>query len=90
MADPALWRPGVGDHVRVRGERPRACSEAPHGTEELGRVGIVVGDRPTARMPMHRYLVVFDRPVPRVPVSGRLVPLWVRHYTADELEPVED
>jgi hypothetical protein len=41
-------------------------------------------------MPTRRYLVVFDHPVPRVPVAGRLVPLWVRHYTADELEPVED
>jgi hypothetical protein len=69
---------------------PPACSEVPHGAEEVGRVGIVVGDRPTDRMPTHRYLVVFDRPVPRVPVAGRLVPLWVRHYLADELGPVED
>ena len=39
--------------------------------------------------PHHPYLVEFDRPVPRVWIFGSEMVMTIRHYAADELEPID-
>jgi hypothetical protein len=85
------WQPRIGDRVRVRTGvgRSTECAELPHYPEEQGHTGVVIGDRARPVAPSHRFLVAFDRPGPLVRMgSAGLMPLSVRHYAADELEPV--
>jgi hypothetical protein len=80
----------VGDPVRIRDHVGRAgtCPEMTHDSAEHGHSGVVIGERPRLSFPSHAFLVVFDQPVPVLCIVGRWVPLHVRHYAADELEPL--
>ena len=66
------------------------CGDAPHHPEEVGHSGVVHGERVPSSALRHPYIVVFDPPVPRVIIGLSLVPLPVRHYAVDELEPIAD
>jgi hypothetical protein len=65
------------------------CTDLPHDPAEQGHTGVVVGDRPRARLESHPFLVAFDAPVPVIRVGGQSMPLHVRHYAASELEPLD-
>ena len=86
------WTPRIGDRVRVRGGvgREIPCSELRHDPNEQGHAGRVIGDRTRAGAPSHDVLVAFDPPVPVVhmgPIGP--IPLHVRQYATDELEPLD-
>ena len=87
-----VWRPCVGDRVRVRASvgRSLVCVELAHHVEEAGHVGTIVAVAVVASAPAHPYLVRFDavRLGARLPIVGR-TPLGLRPYVADELEPIE-
>jgi hypothetical protein len=83
-----MWRPRIGDAVRVRRDLTSACVEVPHTLAEAGHTGVVVGNQAMPRAPSHRYLVAFDPPLPHVKLGDREISLAVRSYTADELQPL--
>ena len=83
------YAPKVGDRVRVRAGPGQIlpCDELSHFPEEAGQTGTVMAARARALAPRHLYLVQFDRP-PHVHVVDDELRLAVRHYAADELEPL--
>jgi hypothetical protein len=83
-----LWRPRLGERVRVCLRPEGDCSEAPHLLGEAGQIGRVVREHPTASAPSHPYLVMFDRPAACVFSSGRHISMMARHYAVDELAPL--
>ena len=82
------WRPRIGERVRVRLPKGRACGEAPHVLDEADRLGHVVRLRPAGSVRSHPYLVLLDQPPTRDALSGWRPSVAARHYAADELEPV--
>jgi hypothetical protein len=84
----ALWRPRVGERVRVRLPGDRVCDQDPHLPEEGDRLGQVVRARPVAKVSTHPYLVLLDHPPASDLLAGWRVHVAARHYAADELESV--
>ena len=60
-----------------------------HYPEEALRTATVRAIRAPLGSPHHPYLVEFDRPVPRVWIFGSEMVMTIRHYAADELEPID-
>jgi hypothetical protein len=85
-----LWRPRLGDRVRVCLRTERDCEESPHFLGEADQIGRVVRAQPTATAPSHPYLVIFDRPTACAFRSGHHISIVARHYAVDELEPLVD
>jgi hypothetical protein len=83
-----VWRPPVGEWVRIRTDLSDRCPEGSHDGAEPGHTGIVVNVRGACGTTSHPYLVLFDRPHPVMTVLDRPVSLPVRHYALEELEQV--
>jgi hypothetical protein len=83
-------RPRIGDRVRIRIPRGKPCERVAHCSAEGDRLGNVLRVDPTDS---HPYFVVFDRPIPWpsqvLSDDEPPIPLWGRHYDADELETIE-
>jgi hypothetical protein len=85
------WRPETGDRVRVRdGVHDRDCEEAPHFLGESGCTGQVVRVQGLSSALSHPYLVMFDRPCAIETRHAGQFNLTARHYSADEMEPLEE
>ena len=84
-------RLAVGDHVRViLHDHVRECEEAPHGPDERGHTGRIMGEPRTTLSPGHPYLVLFDRPCTTISRLGTRLNIPARHYASDELERIEE
>jgi hypothetical protein len=86
--EPATWRPGIGDVVRIVLTAGHDCHEAPHFPGEAGRTGRILRVRPTPGAATHPFLVMLERPGPDVRVGRIAGATRARHYAAHELEPV--
>jgi hypothetical protein len=84
-------RPRIGDRIRVRIPVGKTCEHVIHTSTERDQPGTVTR---VDSWESHQYVVVFDGPIPwpsQVLASDQPpVPLWAKHYDADELETIED
>jgi hypothetical protein len=86
--EPAIWRPVVGDAVRIVLAAGHACHEAPHFPGEAGRTGRIIRVHPTPEAATHPFLVMLERPDPDAHVGRIARATRARHYAVRELEPV--